>query len=45
MSAPRLENTASQVCQRFRASFAARDWDAVAGMLAEDFSSTIAGGS
>jgi DNA-binding SARP family transcriptional activator len=34
--APRLENTASQVCERFRASFAARDWDAMTEMLAED---------
>jgi class 3 adenylate cyclase len=34
--APRVENAASQVCERFRASFAARDWDAIAEMLADD---------
>jgi len=34
--APRLENAASQVCERFRASFAARDWDAMAEMVADD---------
>jgi hypothetical protein len=33
---PRLENTASQVCERFRACFAARDWDAMSEMLADD---------
>ena len=37
--APRLENTASQVAERFLAYFAARDWDAMAEMLADDFSS------
>jgi class 3 adenylate cyclase len=35
---PQLVNAASQVCERFRASFAARDWDVVAEMAAEDFS-------
>lgn len=34
--APRPENAASQVCERFRASFAARDWDAMANMVADD---------
>ena len=33
-----LENTASRVDQRFWAYFAARDWDAMAEMLADDFS-------
>ena len=37
--APRLENAASQVNERFLAHFAARDWDAIAEMLADDFSS------
>ena len=37
-AAPQLVNTASQVCERFRASFAARDWNALAEMVAEDFS-------
>ncbi len=37
--APRLENAASQVDERFLAYFAARDWDAMAEMLADDFSS------
>ena len=41
---PRLENPASQVTQRFLAHFAARDWDAMAEMLADDFSRTIAVG-
>ena len=36
--APRLENAASRVGERFRAYFAARDWDAMAEMLADDFS-------
>ena len=36
--APRLENAASQVAERFRTYFAARDWDAMAEMLADDFS-------
>ena len=34
--APRLENAASQVEQRFLAYFAARDWDAYAEILADD---------
>ena len=34
--APRLENAASRVIERFRAYFAARDWDAMAEMLADD---------
>ena len=34
--APRLENAASQVNERFQACFAARDWDALAEMLADD---------
>ena len=34
--APRLENAASQVLERFRAYFAARDWTAMAEILAED---------
>ena len=33
---PRLENAVSKVCQRFQALFAARDWDAMADMLAEN---------
>jgi DNA-binding SARP family transcriptional activator len=36
--ARRLENAASEVAQRFLASFAARDWDAVAQLLADDMS-------
>ena len=36
--APRLENAASQVHERLRTHLAARDWDAMAEMLAEDFS-------
>ena len=36
--APRLENAASQVDERFWAHFAARDWDAMAEMLADDIS-------
>ena len=35
----RLENAASQVAERFRAHSAADDWDAVAEILADDFSS------
>ena len=35
--APRLENAASQVYERFLAHFAARDWDAMAEILADDF--------
>ena len=34
--APRLENAASRVDERFQAYFAARDWDAMAEMLADD---------
>lgn len=37
--APRLQNTASQVSDRFLAHFAARDWDAMAEVTADDFSS------
>ena len=37
--APRLENAASRVDERFVACFAARDWDAMAEMLADDISS------
>ena len=32
----RLENAASQVTERFRACFAARDWNAMAEMLADN---------
>lgn len=39
--APRLQNTASQVSDRFLAHFAARDWGAMAEMTADDFSVTI----
>ncbi len=35
----RLENAASQVCERYLAHYAARDWDAMAEVLAHDFSS------
>ncbi|MED5811129.1 BTAD domain-containing putative transcriptional regulator [Mycolicibacterium sp. 050232] len=34
--APRLENAASRVAGRFGAYFAARDWDAITEILAED---------
>ncbi|OBK31990.1 regulator [Mycobacterium sp. 1245111.1] len=34
--APRLENEASQAAERFRRCFAARDWDGLAQVLAED---------
>ena len=34
---PRLENTASQVGERYRAYFAAGDWDAMAAIIADDF--------
>ncbi len=37
LQAPRLENAASQVGQRFLAHFAARDWEAMAEMLADNF--------
>ena len=43
--APRLENAASRVDERFWAYFAARDWDAMAEMLADDIATTIAVGS
>ncbi len=34
---PRLENAASHVAERLLERFAARDWDAIAEMLADDF--------
>ncbi len=37
--APRLENAASQVTERFQAHFAARDWAAMGTILADEFSS------
>ncbi|MDQ1539662.1 MAG: hypothetical protein QOH29_388, partial [Actinomycetota bacterium] len=37
-SAPRLENPASQTVERYLAHFAARDWDALAMVLADDIS-------
>ena len=37
--APRLENAASQVTERFAVHLAARDWDAMAELLADDFCS------
>jgi hypothetical protein len=37
-SKPRLENAASGAIQRFQMCFAARDWDAMAGILADDIS-------
>ena len=37
--APRLENTASRVNARFLACVTARDWDAIASILADDFCS------
>ena len=40
--APRLDNAASQVAARFRAHLTAGDWDAMAQMLADDFSKTTA---
>ena len=36
--APRLENAASQVGRWCRAQFAARNWDAMAEILADDIS-------
>ena len=36
--APQLENAASRVTERFQAYFAARDWDAMAEILADDIS-------
>ena len=38
-SAPQLENAASQMDERFWAYFAARDWTAIAEILADDFCS------
>src|SRR3984957_6009932 len=35
-SAPRLENAASQAIDRYMAYFTARDWDALANVLADD---------
>ena len=35
-SAPRLENAASQAAERYMADFAARDWDELAKVLADD---------
>ena len=37
--APRLENTASRMADRVMAHFSAREWDAAAEMVADDFSS------
>ena len=37
--APQLQNAASQVAERFLASFAARDWNAMVELLADDMSS------
>jgi len=37
--APRLENAASQVAERFWSYFAAHDWDAMAELLTDDLSS------
>jgi class 3 adenylate cyclase len=37
--APLLENAASQVAERFLDQFAARDWDTMAEILADDYSS------
>jgi hypothetical protein len=37
--APRLENAASQVVERLKECFTVRDWDAIAGMLADGVSS------
>ena len=37
--APRLENAASQVTERFAVHLRARDWDAMAELLADDFCS------
>ena len=34
--APRLENAASELAERFRAHFVARDWDAMAEILTDD---------
>ncbi|WP_336584509.1 BTAD domain-containing putative transcriptional regulator [Mycolicibacterium tusciae] len=35
--APRLENPASQLCERFLASFGDRDWDVIADLFAEGY--------
>ena len=40
--APQLENAASRVADRLRTYFAARDWDAMAEILADDMSMTTA---
>ena len=37
---PRLENAASRVTERFYAYFAARDWNAMTDMLADDIYGT-----
>src|SRR6478609_866590 len=37
--APRLENAASQVVERFRAHFAVRDWDAMSQAMADNYDS------
>ena len=34
--APRLENAASQVCERLNANFSARDWDAMSQVVAHE---------
>ena len=39
--APRLENAATRVIERVQASLTARDWDAIAEILADDISVTI----
>ena len=38
MRAPKLTNAASQAVQRYAATFAARNWDALAKVLADDVS-------
>ena len=43
--APRLENAASRVYERYWACFAARDWDAMAERCCRRHSARIAGGS
>ena len=37
--APRLENAATRVAERYRASLTAHDWDAIAEIMADDISS------
>ena len=37
--APRLENAATRVVERYRASLTAHDWDAIAEIMADDISS------